>query len=97
MEIKKCWAIFECFLPICHNQFCQSHWSSIKTRPSFAYLALHWTRVTNDQLTKDTMVMRMTSDTRVRRVRWVKRMTKDTPVMRVTGGGRVIRVTGVTE
>ena len=48
-------------------------------------------------MTKDTMVMRMTSDTRVRRVRWVRRMTKDTPVMRVTGGGRVIRVTGVTE
>ena len=58
---------------------------------------MHWTRVTNDQLTKDTMVMRMTSDNRVRRVRWVKRMTRDTPVMRVTGGGRVIRVTGVTE
>ena len=47
-------------------------------------------------MTKDTMVMRMTSDNRVRRVRWVKRMTRDTPVMRVTGGGRVMRVAGVT-
>ena len=47
-------------------------------------------------MTKDTMVMRMTIDNRVRRVRWVKRMTRDTPVMRVTGDGRVMRVTGVT-
>ena len=55
-------------------------------------------QLTTDHLTKVTMVMRMTSDTRVRRVRWVRRMTRVTLVMRLTKGDRdrVMRMTGVT-